>query len=59
VEKAVMKNRTHSDLKHFLWPYKVGNIIILVLGGAIFIPLFIGWLGLAISMGINSLTGAR
>jgi hypothetical protein len=35
-----------NDLKHFTRPYRVGNIIILVLGGIFFVPLFIGLVGM-------------
>jgi hypothetical protein len=30
------------DLKHFTRPYRIGNIIILVLVGIVFVPLFLG-----------------
>jgi hypothetical protein len=52
-----MQDRTHKAIRHFIWPYRVGNIIILILGAAIFIPLFIGWLAMAIIASFRALTG--
>lgn len=52
-----MQDRTHKAIRHFIWPYRVGNIIILILGAAIFIPLFIGWLAMAIVASFRALTG--
>ena len=52
-----MQDRTSRAIRHFIWPYRVGNIIILILGAAIFIPLFIGWLAMAIIASFRALTG--
>lgn len=37
-----------NELKHITRPFRAGNIIILVLGGIIFIPLLLGLLGMAV-----------
>ncbi len=37
-----------KDVKHFVRPFRIGNIIIMVLGGIIFIPLFLGLVGMAL-----------
>lgn len=37
-----------KDVKHFFRPFRIGNIIIMVLGGIIFIPLFLGLVGMAL-----------
>jgi hypothetical protein len=37
-----------NELKHFTRPFRVGNIIILVLGGIFAIPLFLGLVGMAV-----------
>ncbi len=37
-----------KDLKHFTRPYRLGNIIILVLGGIVFIPLLVGLIGMTL-----------
>jgi hypothetical protein len=44
------KGQTHmdKDVKHFVRPFRIGNIIIMVLGGIIFIPLFLGLVGMAL-----------
>jgi hypothetical protein len=52
-----MEDKTYKAIRHFTWPYRVGNIIILILGGAIFIPLLIGWLAMAIVATFRALTG--
>jgi hypothetical protein len=52
-----MQDRANRAIRHFIWPYRVGNIIILILGAAIFIPLLIGWLALAIIASFRALTG--
>jgi hypothetical protein len=41
-------NLMERDVKHFVRPFRIGNIIIMVLGGIIFIPLFIGLVGMAV-----------
>jgi hypothetical protein len=52
-----MQDRTHKAIRQLIWPYRVGNIIIIILGAAIFIPLFIGWLAMAIMSSFRALTG--
>jgi hypothetical protein len=41
-------NYMERNVKHFVRPFRIGNIIIMVLGGIIFIPLFIGLVGMAV-----------
>ncbi len=48
-----------KDLKHFTRPYRIGNIIILVLGGIFFVPLFLGLVGMALVHALEVIGGAR
>lgn len=38
-----------KEVKHFVRPFRIGNIIIMVLGGIIFVPLFLGLVGMALT----------
>jgi hypothetical protein len=48
-----------NDFKHITRPFRAGNIIILVLGGIIFVPLCLGLVGMVVAHFFGALGGVK